>query len=128
MTSTSGPVNLDKGPQPGVSTSIGNTVDIGPLTRESNVKVNESIEVIENIQCDLLKSFYSTKTNGLRPSEVERLAAIRNGLNAFGSYLSVATRLHLVQAILNMVHFCHNDIAVETCGVIVTKIAVRRDF
>ena len=87
---TSGPVNLDKGPQPGVSTSVGNTVDIRPLTREPNVKVNESIEVIENIQCDLLKSFHFTKTNGLSPSEDERLAATSKGLNAFGSYLSVA--------------------------------------
>ena len=49
------------------------------------MNVTESIEVLENILSDLLKSFYSTKTNGLRPSEVERLAAIRNGLNAFGS-------------------------------------------
>ena len=90
MTSTSGPVNLDKGPQPGVSTSVGNTVDTRPLTREPNVKVNESIEVIENIQCDLLKSFHFTKTNGLSPSEDEHLAATSKGLNAFGSYLSVA--------------------------------------
>ena len=49
------------------------------------MNVNESIEVLENILSDLLKSFYSNKTNGLRPSEVERLAAIRIGLNAFGS-------------------------------------------
>ena len=66
------------------------TVDIGPLTRESNVKVNVRIDVIGNTPSDLLQFFHFTKTNGLRPSEDERLAAIRKGLNAFGSYLSVA--------------------------------------
>ena len=65
-------MNLHKGPQPGVSTSVGKTVDILPLEREVNVNVNESIEVIENILSDLLKSFYSTKTNGLRLSVSQR--------------------------------------------------------
>ena len=57
-------MNLHRGPQPAVSTSVGNPVDIVPLEREVNLNVNESVEVLENISSDLLKSFYSTKTNG----------------------------------------------------------------
>ena len=56
-------MNLHRGPQPAVSTSVGNIVDIVPLEREVNVNVTESIEVLENILNDLLKSFDSIKTN-----------------------------------------------------------------
>ena len=56
-------MNLHRGPQPAVSTSVGNSVDIVPLEREVNVNVTESIEVLENILNDLLKSFDSIKTN-----------------------------------------------------------------
>ena len=56
-------MNLHRGPQPAVSTSVGNSVDIVPLEREVNVNVTENIEVLENILNDLLKSFDSIKTN-----------------------------------------------------------------
>ena len=38
------------------------------------------------------------------------------------------TWLHLDRAILNMVYFCQISTAVETCSVLMTKIAVARDF
>ena len=56
-------MNLHRGPQPAVFTSVGKPVDIVPLEREVNVNVTESIEVLENILNDLLKSFDSIKTN-----------------------------------------------------------------
>ena len=77
-------MNLHIGPQPAVSTSVRNSVDIVPLEREVNLNVNESVELLENILNDLLKSFDSIKTNGWDHSEVQRLATFRNGLKAFG--------------------------------------------
>ena len=56
-------MSLHRGPQPAVSTSVGNPVDIVPLEREVNLNVNENVELLENILNDLLKSFDSIKTN-----------------------------------------------------------------
>ena len=46
-------MNLHRGPQPAVSTSVGNSVDIVPLEREVNLNVNKSVELLGNILDDL---------------------------------------------------------------------------
>ena len=59
----SGSMDLHIGPQPAVSTSVGNSVDIVPLEREVNLNVNKSVELLGNILDDLLEDFDSIKPN-----------------------------------------------------------------
>ena len=56
-------MDLHIGPQPAVSTSVGNSVDIVPLEREVNLNVNKSVELLGNILDDLLEDFDSIKPN-----------------------------------------------------------------
>ena len=121
--------DLHTGPQLAVSTPVVNLVDIVPLEREDNLNVKDSVELDRNTIDDSLKDLYSIKPNVKDPSKERRPAASRSELRSIWMYVSVwQPRHHLDPAILNMVYFCQIDIAVETCSVVMTKIAVARDF
>ena len=55
MTSTSGTVNLDKGHSPEFPPLL-EIVDTGPLTRESNDKVNVRVDIVGNTPCEFVET------------------------------------------------------------------------
>ena len=55
MTSTSGTVNLDMGHSPEFPPLL-EIVDTGPLTRESNDKVNVRVDIDRNKPCEFVET------------------------------------------------------------------------